>query len=84
MIIKNERGSKMNHKRKVDDHCLRRALARLLSASSAARRRLLLLAMLLGFALIGKRRLEIGEDLRAKGLVNSWVHLRFSFIGMAR
>jgi hypothetical protein len=31
--------------------------------------------MLLGFALIGKRRLEIGEDLRAKGLVKSWGHL---------
>jgi hypothetical protein len=71
-------------KRKVDDYCLRRALVRLPSASSAARRRLLLLAMLLGFALIGKRRLEIGEDLRAKGLVKSWGHLRFSFIGLAR
>jgi hypothetical protein len=84
MIVKNERGSKMNRKRKVEDHCLRHALAQLASASSAARRRLLLLAMLLGFALIGKRRLEIGEDLRAKGLVKSWVHLRFSFIGLAR
>jgi hypothetical protein len=31
----------------------------------------LLLAMLLGFALVGKRRLEIGKDLRAKGLVES-------------
>jgi hypothetical protein len=40
--------------------------------------------MLLGFALIGKRRLEIGEELGAKGLVKSWVHLRFSFIGLAR
>jgi hypothetical protein len=49
----------MNRKRKIDDHCLRRALAQLPSASSAARRRLLLLAMLLGFALIGK------EDLRS-------------------
>jgi hypothetical protein len=29
-----------------------------------ARRLLLLLAMLLGFALIGKRRFEVGEDLR--------------------
>jgi hypothetical protein len=58
MIVKNERGSKMNRKRKVDYRCLRRALARLPSASSAARRRLLLLAMLLGFALIEK------EDLR--------------------
>jgi hypothetical protein len=84
MIVKNKRGSKMNRKRRIDDSCLRRALARLPSASSAARRRLLLLAMLLGFALIGKRGLEIGEDLGAKGLVKSWVHLRFSFIGLAR
>jgi hypothetical protein len=84
MIVKNKRESKMNRKRKVDDHCLRRALARLPSASSAARRQLLLLAMLLGFALVGKRRLEIGEDLRAKGLVKSWGHLRFSFICLAK
>jgi hypothetical protein len=40
--------------------------------------------MLLGFALIGKRRFEVGEDLRAKGLVKSWGHLRFSFIGLAK
>jgi hypothetical protein len=33
---------------KVGDHCLRRALARLPSASSAARRLLLLPAMVLG------------------------------------
>jgi hypothetical protein len=58
MIVKNKRGSKMNRRRRIDDHCLRRALARLPSASSVARRRLLLLAMLLGFALVGK------EDLR--------------------
>jgi hypothetical protein len=55
MIVKNKKGSKMNRKRKVDDYCLRRALARLPSASSAARRLLLLLAMLLEFALIGKK-----------------------------
>jgi hypothetical protein len=84
MIVKNKGGSKMNCKRRIDDHCLRRALVRLPSASSAARRRLLLLAMLLGFALDGRRRLEIGEDLRAKGLVESWGHLQFSFIGLAR
>jgi hypothetical protein len=77
MIVRNERESKMNHKRKVDDYCLRRALARLPSASSAARRLLLLLAMILGLALIGKRKLEVGKDLRAKGLVKSWGHLRF-------
>jgi hypothetical protein len=71
IIFKNKRGSKMNRRRRIDDHCLRRTLAPLPSASSAARRRLLLLAMLLGFALVGKGRLEIGEDLRAKGLVES-------------
>jgi hypothetical protein len=40
--------------------------------------------MLMGFALIGKRRLEIGRDLRAEGLVKSWGHLRFSFIALAK
>jgi hypothetical protein len=47
-------------------------------ASSVARRLLLLPAMVLGAALvIGKRKLEVGEDLKAKGLVKSWGHLRF-------
>jgi hypothetical protein len=41
------------------------------------RRLLSLLAMILGFALIGERKLEVGEDLKAKGLVKSWGHLRF-------
>jgi hypothetical protein len=63
---------------KVRDHCLRRALARLPSASSAARRLLLLPAMVLGATLvIWKRKLEVGKDLKAKGLVKSWGHLRF-------
>jgi hypothetical protein len=84
MIVKNKRESKMNRKRKVDDCCLRRALARLPSTSSVARRLLSLLSILLGFALIGEKRLEVGEDLRAKGLVKSWGHLRFSFIGLAK
>jgi hypothetical protein len=44
----------------------------------AAQRLLLLPAMVLGAALlIGKRNLEVGEDLKAKGLVKSWGHLRF-------
>jgi hypothetical protein len=30
-----------------------------------------------GLALIGKRKPEVGEDLKAKGLVKSWGHLRF-------
>jgi hypothetical protein len=63
---------------KVGDHCLRRALARLPSASAAARRLLLLPAMVLGAALvIWKRKLEVGKDLKAKGLVKCWGHLRF-------
>jgi hypothetical protein len=63
---------------KIDDHCLRRALARLPSASAAARRVLLLPAMVLGAALvIWKRRLEVGKDLKAKGLVKSWGRLWF-------
>jgi hypothetical protein len=63
---------------KVGDHCLRRALARLPSASSAARRLLLLPAMVLEAALvIWKRKLEVGKDLKAKGLVKSWGHLQF-------
>jgi hypothetical protein len=56
MIVKNKRGSKMNHKRRINDHWLRRALARLPSASSEARRRLLLRTMPLGFALFGKKK----------------------------
>jgi hypothetical protein len=57
---------------KVGDHCLRRALARLPSALSAARRLLLLPAMVLGAALVvWKRRLEVGKDLKTKGLVKS-------------
>jgi hypothetical protein len=50
----------MNRERRVDDHCLRRALARLPSASSEARRQLRLRTMLLGFALFGEKE----EDLR--------------------
>jgi hypothetical protein len=38
---------------------------------------LLLLAMILGLALIGKRKLEVSKYLRAKGLVKSWGHLWF-------
>jgi hypothetical protein len=63
---------------KVGNHCLRRALARLPSASSAARRLLLLPTMVLGAApVIWKRKLEVGKYLKAKGLVKSWGHLRF-------
>jgi hypothetical protein len=62
---------------KVGDHCLRRALAGLPSASSAARRLLLLPTMVLGAALvIGKESLS-WQNLEAKGLVKHWGHLRF-------
>jgi hypothetical protein len=61
MIVKNKRGSKVNRERRIDDHYIRRALARLPSASSEARRRLRLRTMPLGFALFEK---EKEEDLR--------------------
>jgi hypothetical protein len=67
----------MNRKGKIDDYYLRRALPRLPSASSAARRLLLLLAMILGFALNGKRKPVVGKDLKTKGVVKSCGHLRF-------
>jgi hypothetical protein len=71
VIVRNKRGSKTNRKEKVDDYYHRRALARIPFASSAARRLLLLLAMILGFVLIGERKLEVGKDLKAKGLVKA-------------
>jgi hypothetical protein len=40
--------------------------------------------MIIGLALIGKRKFEVGEDLKAKGLVKSWGHLRFLFIGLVK
>jgi hypothetical protein len=46
----------MNQRRGIDDHCLRRALARLPSASSEARRQLRLRTMPLGFALFEKKK----------------------------
>jgi hypothetical protein len=45
MIIRNKRESKTNRKEKDGNHCLRRELAWLPSASSAARRLLLLPAI---------------------------------------
>jgi hypothetical protein len=59
VIVKNKRGSKVNRERRIDDHCLRRALARLPSASSEARRRLRLRTMPLGFALFEKEKEEV-------------------------
>jgi hypothetical protein len=56
MIVKNKRRSKMNQKRGIDDHCLRRALARLPFASSEARHWLRLRTMSLGFALFGEKK----------------------------
>jgi hypothetical protein len=83
MIVKNKRDQRRIVKEKLTI-IASDALARLPSASSAARRLLLLLAMLLEFALIGKRRFEVGKDLRTKGLVKSWGHLWFLFIGLAK
>jgi hypothetical protein len=41
--------------------------------------------MVLGLApVIGKRKLEVGEDLKAKGLVKSWGHLRNLFIDLVK
>jgi hypothetical protein len=63
----------MNQRRGIDDHCLRRALVLLPSASSEARRRLRRRTMLLWDVhyLERRRRVEIGKDSRAKGLVES-------------
>jgi hypothetical protein len=63
----------MNQRRGIDDHCLRRALALLPSASSEARRRLRRRTMLLWdvHCLERRRRVELGKDSRAKGLVES-------------
>jgi hypothetical protein len=72
MIVKTKRRSKMNRGREIDDQCLLRALALLPSASSEARRRLRRRTMLLkDVHCLGKRRVEIGKDSRAKGLVES-------------
>jgi hypothetical protein len=40
MIVKTRKDQKLKQRRGIDDHCLRRALALLPSASSEARRRL--------------------------------------------
>jgi hypothetical protein len=72
MIVRNKGGSKTNRKGKDGDHCLRRELVWLPSASSAARRLLLLPAI--GFwGQVGdwEEKLEVGEDLSTKGLVKS-------------
>jgi hypothetical protein len=85
MIVRNKRESKTNRKGKDGDHYLQRELAWLPSALSVARRLLLLPAI--GFwGQVGdwEEKLEVGKDLRTKGLVKSWGHLRFLFIGLAK
>jgi hypothetical protein len=68
VIVRNKRKSKTKGKLMI----IASGARWLPSASSAERRLLLLLAMVLGPALvIGKRNLEVGEDLKAKGLVKS-------------
>jgi hypothetical protein len=70
MIVRNKGKSKTSRKGKL--MIIASDKRWLPSASSAERRLLLLLAMVLGPALvIGKRNLEVGEDLKAKGLVKS-------------
>jgi hypothetical protein len=57
MIVKKQKEIKdESEKRRIDDHCLRRALARLPFASLEARRRLRLRTMTLGFVLFGKKK----------------------------
>jgi hypothetical protein len=63
--------------KKVGDHCLRRAPARLPSASSAAQRLLLLPAWFLELRWWRKKQAWIGKGLKAKGSMKSWGHLRF-------
>jgi hypothetical protein len=72
MIVKTKGRSKMNQKRGVDGHCHLRALALVPSASSEARRRLMRRTMLLwDVHCWERRRVEIGKDSRAEGLVES-------------
>jgi hypothetical protein len=63
----------MNQRRGINDHCLRPALALLPSASSEARRRLKRRTLLLWDVHCSerRRRVEIGKDSRAKGLLES-------------
>jgi hypothetical protein len=55
--------------REVDDHCLRRAPARLPFASSAARRLLLLPAIGSWSCADGEKQAWVGKGLKAKGLM---------------
>jgi hypothetical protein len=55
--------------REVDDHCLRRAPARLPSASSAARRLLLRPAIGSWSCADGENQAWVGKGLKAKGLM---------------
>jgi hypothetical protein len=66
MIVKTRKRSKMNQRKGIDDHCLRRALALLPSASSEARRRLRRRTMLFwDVHCLERRGTEIGKDSRA-------------------
>jgi hypothetical protein len=63
--------------REVDDHCLRRAPARLPSTSSAARRLLPLPAIGFGGVLVMEEESLDWQRLKAKGLVKDRGHLWF-------
>jgi hypothetical protein len=72
MIVKTRKDQRGIKEEEIDDHCLRRALALLPSASSEARRRLRRRTKLLwDVHCLERRRTEIGKDSRAKGLVES-------------
>jgi hypothetical protein len=78
-IVKNRGKSKSSHEESWRSLPLSRTgVAPFRLVSDATPRLLLLPAMVLGAALvIWKRKLEVGKDLKAKGLVKSWGHLRF-------
>jgi hypothetical protein len=85
MIVKTRKDQRLKQRRGIDDHCLRRALALLPSASSEARRRLRRRTMLDWDVHCLKRgRAEIGKDSRAKRLGGELGAPTDTFIGLAR
>jgi hypothetical protein len=85
MIVRNKKRSKLKQRRGIGDHCLRRALALLPSASSEARRRLRRRTMLASDVHCLKRgRAEVGKDSRAKRLGGELGAPTVAFIGLAR
>jgi hypothetical protein len=84
-LLKLKKDQKLKQIRGIDDHCLRRALALLPSASSEARRRLRRCTMLAWDVHCLKRgRAEIGKDSRVKRLGGELGAPTVTFIGLAR